>query len=89
MEWDPDDERVFEVPIRVHVKNVRGILARVASEIAATDTNIENVVSVNDDYGPTATMSFTIQVKDRNHLARVMRNIRRLPETLRILRVKD
>jgi len=35
------------------------------------------------------TLFFTLQVRDRKHLARVMRNIRHLPEVSRIARIRE
>jgi len=33
-------------------------------------------------------MNFTLQVENRDHLARVMRGLRQLPDVVRITRVK-
>jgi GTP pyrophosphokinase len=88
VEWDPEPEKSFGVAIRVITHNGRGILAKVAAEITAADTNITNVHTEDDETGNYATMEFSIQVQDRAHLARVMRNLRRLQEVVRISRIK-
>jgi len=88
VEWDPEPEKSFGVAIRVITHNGRGILAKVAAEITAADTNITNVHTEDDETGNYATMEFSIQVQDRAHLARVMRNLRRLQEVVRITRIK-
>jgi (p)ppGpp synthase/HD superfamily hydrolase len=36
-----------------------------------------------------ATNRFTLEVANREHLARVMRALRRIPEVIRIARMKD
>jgi guanosine-3',5'-bis(diphosphate) 3'-pyrophosphohydrolase len=88
VEWDPDSGKMFEVSIRVVVVNQRGVLAKVASAIAAADSNIDNV-SMDDERSLYTTMHFTLQVTNRPHLARVMRSLRRIQEVVRIARVKD
>ncbi|HEY4374605.1 MAG TPA: bifunctional (p)ppGpp synthetase/guanosine-3',5'-bis(diphosphate) 3'-pyrophosphohydrolase [Burkholderiales bacterium] len=89
VEWDPEPEKGFGVGIRVITTNGRGILAKVAAEITAADTNITNVHTEDDETGNYAMMEFSIQVQDRAHLARVMRNLRRLQEVVRISRMKN
>lgn len=88
VEWDSaDEDRLFEVTIRVLLTNSRGVLAKVASAIADEDSNIHNVASDNEQ-GIYTAIYFTLQVRDRPHLARVMRAVRRVPEVLRIVRIK-
>jgi RelA/SpoT family (p)ppGpp synthetase len=88
VEWDPKTERLFEVTLRVVLKDQRGVLAKVATAIAEAGCNISNV-SVDDDKALYATNRFTLQVSDRQHLARVMRALRRIPEVVRISRARD
>jgi GTP pyrophosphokinase len=88
VEWDPEPDKHFNVTIRALVTNGRGILAKVASEITAADTNITNVHTEDDETGNYAIMEFSIDVADRAHLARVMRSLRRLQEVVRINRIK-
>ena len=85
--WDPDTDRMFDVSIRVVVLDQRGVLAKVAAAIAGAGCNIVNV-SVDSDRSMYATNSFTVQVSNRMHLARMMRAIRRVQEVVRITRVK-
>ncbi|OGA51317.1 MAG: guanosine-3',5'-bis(diphosphate) 3'-pyrophosphohydrolase [Betaproteobacteria bacterium RIFCSPLOWO2_12_FULL_63_13] len=85
--WDPDTDRMFDVTIRVVVLDQRGVLAKVAAAIAGAGCNIANV-SVDSDQSMYATNSFTVQVSNRMHLARMMRAIRRVQEVVRISRVK-
>ena len=88
VEWDPEPDKHFNVTIRALVTNGRGILAKVAAEITAADTNITNVHTEDDETGNYAIMEFSIDVSDRAHLARVMRALRRLQEVVRINRIK-
>ncbi len=88
VEWAPKTERMFDVYMRVVVLDQRGVLAKVATAIADAGCNISNV-SVDQDRALYATNRFTIQVADRQHLARVMRTLRRIPEVVRIGRLRD
>jgi guanosine-3',5'-bis(diphosphate) 3'-pyrophosphohydrolase len=84
--WQSSVERLFNVEIRIDVRNRMGALAAIASNIATTETNIEHV-AVDDRDGDASTLIFDLQVRDRKHLAGVMRNLRRMPEVLRVTRV--
>jgi GTP diphosphokinase / guanosine-3',5'-bis(diphosphate) 3'-diphosphatase len=88
VEWGPEPERMFEVAIRVEGANQRGVLAKVAAEIGNSGSNIDNV-SIDEDRSMYTTMHFTIEVASRMHLARVMRALRRIPEVMRVHRVKE
>src|SRR6266436_5707053 len=88
VDWAPETDKLFDVAIRVTVANQRGVLAKVATEIAETGSNIDNV-SMDEERSLYTTMHFTLQVANRLHLAKVMRALRRIPEVVRIARVKD
>ncbi|MCE9570393.1 MAG: TGS domain-containing protein, partial [Rhodocyclales bacterium] len=88
VEWEPEITGMFEASIRVVAKNVRGVLARLAAEIAETGSNIVNV-SMDEDTGDATTLFFTLQVTDRTHLALILRALRRIPEVVRITRYVD
>jgi GTP pyrophosphokinase len=88
VEWAPDTERSFDVGIRITAANQRGVLAKVATAIAEAGSNIDNV-SMDEERGIYTAMHFTIQVHNRLHLARVMKSLRRIPEVVRIVRIKD
>ncbi len=88
VEWEPaHGERMFDVGVRVLTRNARGVLARVASAIAEEQCNIQSV-NMDGEQGAYTALGFTVQVQDRMHLARVMRAVRRVPEVVRIVRVK-
>ena len=61
------------------------MLGKVAAEIAASEANIVHI-SMDGEAEKTAHLRFVLQVRDRIHLARVMRNLRRLPEVTRLMR---
>jgi GTP pyrophosphokinase len=88
VEWDPETKKLFDVSIKLIALNRRGVLARIAAEIADAESNIDNVGMDTQDGSQYSTVHFTLQVHDRLHLAQVMRALRRIPEVVRITRVK-
>jgi guanosine-3',5'-bis(diphosphate) 3'-pyrophosphohydrolase len=88
VEWDPDTKKLFDVNIRVIVAHQRGMLAKVAAAIAEAGSNIDRINMEEEDGSAYSTINFTIQVEHRMHLARVMRSLRRIPEVVRITRIK-
>ena len=86
--WASETRKLFEVSIKLVVANRRGVLAQVAAEIAEAGSNIQNVSVNPGDDGTYTDMLFTLQVSNRLHLARIMRALRRIPEAVRINRVK-
>ena len=89
VEWAPETKKLFNVNIRIVVKNVRGVLAKVAAEIAESNSNIDNVTVAPDSGDQYATMNFTLQVANRVHLAKIMRSLRGIPEVVRINRINS
>ena len=88
VEWDRRPSRMFPTALRVVVTNQRGVLAKVASEIAEAGSNIDSI-SMEEDRAVFTTMLFVIEVGNRSHLARVMRALRRLPEVERLARARE
>ena len=86
--WDPETRKLFDVSIKIVVANQRGVLAKVAAEIAEAGSNIQNVAVDPEDGSSYTNMYFTLQISNRLHLARLMRGLRRIPEVVRITRVK-
>jgi GTP pyrophosphokinase len=85
--WDPETRKLFEVSIKLVVANQRGVLAKVAAEIAEAGSNIQNVAVDPEDGSSYTNMFFTLQVSNRLHLAHIMRALRRIPEVVRLTRV--
>jgi len=88
VEWDRRPSRLFQAAIRVIVANQRGVLAKVASEIAEAGSNIDSI-SMEEDRAVYTTMLFVLEVGNRSHLARIMRALRRLPEVEKLSRVRE
>jgi acetolactate synthase small subunit len=69
----------------VYVVNRTGVLAAVAAAIASAETNIDHV-SIDEQDSDTAVLTFELRVRDRRHLARLVRIIRRMPDVTRVTR---
>jgi len=83
--WEATHGRLFSSEIQLEINNRVGVLAAVASSIAGTETNIDQVSLEERDVN-SSSLKFQIQVRDRKHLARVLRTIRRMPDVQRVSR---
>ncbi|MGI4936454.1 MAG: ACT domain-containing protein, partial [Janthinobacterium lividum] len=84
--WGTEISRRFDSRIMILVHNEKGVLARIAAEIGESDANIIFVGMDDDRDTKMQQFRFTIQIEDRVHLARLMRNVRRVPGVARIVR---
>lgn len=85
--WQDGIDRDFSSQIQVETVNKTGVLAEVAAVIADSESNIEEV-SVINRHEDISAMNFVLQVKNRVHLARIMRNVRKMSNVLRVSRDK-
>jgi RelA/SpoT family (p)ppGpp synthetase len=83
--WEKEIGRDFSSQIQVDTINKPGVLAEVAATIADTNSNIEQV-SVLGRHEDCSMLSFLLQVRDRTHLAQIMRNVRKMPNVIRVAR---
>ncbi|MGA8206295.1 MAG: bifunctional (p)ppGpp synthetase/guanosine-3',5'-bis(diphosphate) 3'-pyrophosphohydrolase [Woeseiaceae bacterium] len=83
--WEKTVDREFSSQIHVDTQNKPGVLAQVAATIADCGSNIEQV-SVLGRHEDCSVLSFLLQVHDRTHLARIMRNVRKMPNVIRVAR---
>jgi GTP pyrophosphokinase len=84
--WAPQPGRLFDVAVKVLVKNTKGVFARVAADITSADANIVHIAMDEDVSQESNLLRFVIQVSDRVHLANVMRRVRTNPDVMRIAR---
>ncbi len=88
VEWAPDVEGVFDAGIRLLVADRRGLLADLATAIADAQGNIDNVSMERPDGGGLIAMFFSVQVRDRRHLAHIMRALKRVNAVRRVQRAR-
>jgi GTP pyrophosphokinase len=86
-EPERDGSRLFNVKLDLSLKNERGVLARAAVEISESGANLAHV-SMEDEAEEITLLHLMVQVTGRAHLAKVMRRLRRLPEAVRVSRIK-
>jgi GTP diphosphokinase / guanosine-3',5'-bis(diphosphate) 3'-diphosphatase len=77
MAWDRNVEGDYRASLKIEVDNKPGVLAQVAAAIAEGDSNIDSVDYSERDIN-FSIMLFVIEVRDRKHLADVIRRVRRL-----------
>jgi guanosine-3',5'-bis(diphosphate) 3'-pyrophosphohydrolase len=75
--WDTNVTGDYDASLLIDVENRPGVLAQVAAAVAQAKSNIDRVEYLERDINA-AVLRFSIQVRDRNHLAEVMRRLRRL-----------
>ncbi len=86
--WDEEVQGEFTVALRVEVINQRGVVATIATLVTAADANIEKI-SIEERDARLSLIHLEIYIKDRLHLARVMRKIRNNKAVNRISRVRS
>ncbi len=83
--WADQLQTELSAEIRLESNNQKGVLATVAATIADADSNIDHI-SLDERAGNITTMTFVISVKDRVHLARIMRRLRGIPQVHKLQR---
>ena len=83
--WENDIDLEFASQIQVETQNKPGVLAEVAATIGDGGSNIEQV-SVLGRHEDCSVLAFHLQVRDRVHLARIMRSVRKMPNVIRVTR---
>lgn len=85
--WDENIKGNFKVEVRLEAKNQPGVLAQLASAIAQTKANIDNISITNRD-GDYSTVVITLSVQHRLHLAQVIKRLRNVKAVMRLARSK-
>ena len=83
--WQAAPNRLFSSELRISVANRMGVLAAVAAAIASQETNIDHV-TVEERDAQTSILVFDLKVRDRLHLAKIVRVIRRMPDVSGVVR---
>lgn len=85
VDWEANVDGEFQVELRVEISNQRGVLATIASAISDTSANIDDV-DMSERDGRFVGLTFVISVRDRFHLAQVIRAVRHLRSVTRVIR---
>ena len=84
--WAPIRRGMFEVALHILAKNVPGVLANISTSIGEAGSNIERIEQPESN-PEIAKLLFIISVRDRDHMARVMRRLRRNRNVTRVSRI--
>lgn len=82
--WKARLKGEFSSEILVRTLDRVGMLAELAGKISSTGTNIEHVRVDSDD--DSSLLAFRLRVRDRKHMAQVMRSIHGTPGVMRVTR---
>ncbi|MGB9670729.1 MAG: bifunctional GTP diphosphokinase/guanosine-3',5'-bis pyrophosphate 3'-pyrophosphohydrolase [Halothiobacillaceae bacterium] len=85
VEWAAEVSGEYQAEIGINAKNLRGGLARMAGAIAELSADIDDVRFDDRDHNVTV-ITFLVRVRDRTHLAHIMRRLKREPGILKVWR---
>lgn len=85
VQWEEKISRDFTTTIRMYATNQRGVLATVAAAISEQEANIINV-DIEDKDDRDTLIVFEIEVRNRQHLAQVIKRIRHIKHISHISR---
>ncbi len=88
VDWAEEPSRAFETGVTLLLKNGKGVLAQVASAVSSAEADITHIDMDDEPASETTELRLLVTVRDRLHLADVMRTLRRAPAVLRVVRVK-
>jgi guanosine-3',5'-bis(diphosphate) 3'-pyrophosphohydrolase len=88
VDWAEEPTRSFESSITLLLQNGKGVLAQVASAVSAAEADITHIDMDDEASAETTELRLLVTVRDRLHLADVMRTLRRAPAVLRVVRIK-
>ncbi len=86
VQWADDASGDFTCEIKLEIENKPGLLARTATIISDCDVDIENVYMEDRD-GFSMNLFYQLKVSNRDHLAMLMRRLRRISSVMRIMRL--
>ena len=88
VEWSEQPTRAFETAVTVLLRNGKGVLAQVASAVSEVEADITHIDMGGQAAAEITELRLLISVRDRQHLADVIRTLRRAGPVLRAARVK-
>ena len=83
--WTSDVDDEFQTVLRVNVRRRKGIMAEVAAEITSCDAGVESI-NIEERNAEISTVNVGITVRNRDHLAKLMRRLRRITTVINVAR---
>jgi len=88
VDWAEQPAGPFETGVSLLVTNSKGVLAQVAQAVSEAEADITHIEMGNEPAAESTELQLLVSVRDRLHLADVMRHLKRSPSVLRVARVK-
>lgn len=85
LQWENNVEGDFSVDLKVDLVNRRGSLAALTLAISEAESNIENIRAQESDRN-FFYVDITIAVRNRSHLAKILRRIRKRTDVIKVVR---
>jgi GTP pyrophosphokinase/guanosine-3',5'-bis(diphosphate) 3'-pyrophosphohydrolase len=89
VEWAEEISRSFETAISVLMRSSKGALAQVAQTVSAAEADITHIDMTEESAGESSELHLLVSVRDRLHLADLLRALKRHPMVLRVQRKKS
>ena len=86
--WDSHVGQEFSVELRVELEHEKGIIAVLASTITNADANVDRISMMERD-AHLSTVNLVLAVRDRVHLARVIKRLRIIKGVTKITRMRS
>ncbi|RTR05707.1 RelA/SpoT family protein [Halomonas nitroreducens] len=86
LEWSDQADEDFPVPLRLEIESRRGLVAELASLVTDADANIERI-GIEERDARLSIVNLTLAVRNRVHLARIIKRLRNLSHVGRITRL--
>jgi len=88
VEWSEQPLRQFQTAVAVLVLNGKGVLGEIAQAVSQAEADIAHIEMDPVQSGQTCELRLLLAVRDRQHLADVLRVVRRSPSVERVARIK-
>jgi GTP pyrophosphokinase len=87
VEWDSTKEYIYPVRIRIFSENKKGLLAEISNSISSNEVNIKNA-TVNTTDDQKAISTFEVEIRDLNHLKKVIKGLEKIKGVNQVERVR-
>src|SRR4030043_213719 len=87
VEWDSTKEYSYPVRIRIYSEDKKGLLANISQSLSSNKANIKNA-KVDTTEDKKAISTFEVEIRDLNHLNKVIRSIEKIKGIHRVERMR-
>jgi GTP diphosphokinase / guanosine-3',5'-bis(diphosphate) 3'-diphosphatase len=88
VEWDSTKEYIYPVQVRVFSDDKKGLLAEISASLSSNEANITNA-KIDTTEDKKAVGTFEVEIRDLNHLKKVIRDLERIKGVNRVERMRD